>query len=48
MNKKEILKLKEILKFTLKMFRHVSVFNHRHQGACYLSFAKITVAKTTS
>jgi len=24
------------------MFR----FNHLHQGACYLSFAKVTVAKT--
>jgi len=26
------------------MFR----FNHHHQGACYLSFAKVTVAKTIS
>jgi len=23
-------------------------FNHYHQGACYLSFAKVTVAKTVS
>jgi hypothetical protein len=39
--------LKETLKFTLKssdLFR----FNHHHQGGCYLSFAKVTVAKTTS
>ena len=37
--------LKEILKFTLKcsdMFR----FNHHHQGAYYLSFAKVTVTVT--
>jgi len=26
------------------MFR----FNHHHQGACYLSFAKVTVAKIIS
>jgi len=39
--------LKEILKFTLKMLRHVSV-KHHHQGAYYLSFAKVTVAKTIS
>jgi len=26
------------------MFR----FSHHHQGACYLSFAKVTVAKTMS
>ena len=31
------------LKF-FDMFR----FNHHHQGACYLSFAKVTVAKTIS
>jgi len=29
-------------------FLHVSTIrvNHYHQGACYLSFAKVTVAKT--
>jgi hypothetical protein len=35
--------LKEILKFS-DMFS----FNYHHQEACYLSFAKVTVAKTVT
>jgi hypothetical protein len=39
--------LKEILQFILK-YSDLFRFNHHHQGAYYLRFAKVTVAKTIS